>query len=130
MEDYQARLEDILPGPISQTVIFDNAYHVSQEVWDGVDRDPERESFHVAEYWARSTVVKETSEGKGKGKVSEEEVTEGTWTEAGKDKGKKKRKVIEEDNEELKGKGKEKAKGKENGNGKGKGKKKGIVERT
>ncbi|KAK1370530.1 hypothetical protein POM88_036622 [Heracleum sosnowskyi] len=84
--------------------------------------DPERESFPVAEYWARSTVVKETSEGKGKGKISEEEATEGTWNEALKDKGKKKRKVIEEDNEELKGKGKEKAKGKE------KGKKKGIEE--
>ncbi|KAK1386419.1 hypothetical protein POM88_014597 [Heracleum sosnowskyi] len=82
--------------------------------------DPERESFPVAEYWARSTVVKETSEGKGK--VSEEEATEGTGNEAGKDKGKKKRKVIEADNEELKGKGKEKAKGK------GKGKKKGNEE--
>ncbi|KAK1383330.1 hypothetical protein POM88_021065 [Heracleum sosnowskyi] len=39
VEDYEARLDDILPGPISQMVIFDNAYHVSQEVWDGVDRE-------------------------------------------------------------------------------------------
>ncbi|KAK1400672.1 hypothetical protein POM88_000277 [Heracleum sosnowskyi] len=78
--------------------------------------DPERASFPAAEYWARSTVVKEPIEGKGK--VSEEEPSEGKGNEEGKDKGKKKRKLIEGVSEEVKAKGK----------GKGKGKKKGIEE--
>ena len=34
------RMEDILPGPVSQEVILDNSYHVSADVWDGVDRGP------------------------------------------------------------------------------------------
>ncbi|KAL1823710.1 hypothetical protein ACET3Z_010488 [Daucus carota] len=34
------KLEDILPGPVSQTVILDKTYHVSSDVWDAVDRGP------------------------------------------------------------------------------------------
>ncbi|XP_063936184.1 protein MAIN-LIKE 1-like [Daucus carota subsp. sativus] len=33
-------MEDILPGPVSQEVILDNSYHVSDAVWAGVDRGP------------------------------------------------------------------------------------------
>lgn len=31
-------MDDILPGPFSHTVIFDNEYHVSEDVWEGNDR--------------------------------------------------------------------------------------------
>uniref|UniRef100_A0A175YEX3 Apoptosis-antagonizing transcription factor C-terminal domain-containing protein n=1 Tax=Daucus carota subsp. sativus TaxID=79200 RepID=A0A175YEX3_DAUCS len=36
----EEQMEDILPGPISQVVILDNSYHVSTDVWEGVDRGP------------------------------------------------------------------------------------------
>ncbi|KAL1818497.1 hypothetical protein ACET3Z_013366 [Daucus carota] len=34
------RMDDMLPGPVSQAVILDNSYHVNSEVWDGVERGP------------------------------------------------------------------------------------------
>ena len=34
------RMDDILPGPVSQAVIVDNSYHVSSDVWEGVERGP------------------------------------------------------------------------------------------
>ena len=33
-------MDNILPGPVSNAIIFDNSYHVSEEVWDGRDRGP------------------------------------------------------------------------------------------
>ena len=34
------RIDDILPGHVSQVVIVDNSYPVSSEVWNGVERGP------------------------------------------------------------------------------------------
>ncbi|XP_017239762.1 protein MAIN-LIKE 1-like [Daucus carota subsp. sativus] len=33
-------MDDILSGPVSQAVIVDNSYHVSSDVWEGVERGP------------------------------------------------------------------------------------------
>ncbi|KAL1818398.1 hypothetical protein ACET3Z_013268 [Daucus carota] len=33
-------MDDILPGPVSGAVIVDNSYHVSSDVWNGVERGP------------------------------------------------------------------------------------------
>lgn len=33
-------MDDILPGPVIQIVIFDNSYHLSSDVWEGVERGP------------------------------------------------------------------------------------------
>ena len=35
-----ADMEDILPGTSSRVVIFDNAYHVSDNVWMDIDMGP------------------------------------------------------------------------------------------
>ncbi|XP_074337281.1 protein FAR1-RELATED SEQUENCE 5-like [Apium graveolens] len=34
------RMDNILPGPVSQDIIFDNSYHVSLDVWEGHERSP------------------------------------------------------------------------------------------
>ena len=33
-------MEEILPGPVQRTVLFDNSYHISEDVWGGVERGP------------------------------------------------------------------------------------------
>lgn len=35
---YCFRMDDILTNPVSQIIIFDNAYHASSDVWERVER--------------------------------------------------------------------------------------------
>ncbi|KAL1811737.1 hypothetical protein ACET3Z_021802 [Daucus carota] len=145
-------MEDILPGPVSQEVILDNSYHVSDAVWAGVDRGP-LECFcgnRSMRSWFLSDAQKEIlhaigpipdesrgsypvaefwampdedeEEDEGKGKKGKVE-GKGTGKEEAKGKGKGKEEV------KGKGKGKEEGKGKgKRGKGKGKGKEPDIPE--